>query len=181
MWFVSWDVIYHKSTPSKTRFFPLSLLQKVTSTSEPILFSSQQAPFLSLWNIFLFFMDYYSTSSFIWLPFLLRFLLNAFLQYLKISHMHFINKNGPAKRDETFIWGKKVSPKQDPGFMNVGSLLGGRIYFHINRFWFYNRILLQSEISLNRDIVSPYKHPLSLWAFLLSILFDLWCLGKLFY
>ena len=48
--------------------------------------------------------------------------------------MHFINKNGPAKRDETFIWGKKVSPKQDPGFMNVGSLLGGRIYFHINRF-----------------------------------------------
>ena len=42
------DVIYHKRTPSKARFFPLSLLQKVTSTSEPILFSLQHAPFLSL-------------------------------------------------------------------------------------------------------------------------------------
>ena len=52
--FVSWDAIYHKSTPSKTHFFPLSLLQKVTFTSESILFSLQHTPFLSLWNILLF-------------------------------------------------------------------------------------------------------------------------------
>ena len=34
-----WFVVYHKSTPYKTRSFPLFLLQKVTSTSEPKLFS----------------------------------------------------------------------------------------------------------------------------------------------
>ena len=48
--------------------------------------------------------------------------------------MHFTNENVPAKWNETFIWGKNVLPKQDPGFMNVESLLGGRIFFHINRF-----------------------------------------------
>ena len=32
--------------------------------------------------------------------------------------------------------GKNVPPKRDPGFMKVGSLLSGRIYFHINRLWF---------------------------------------------
>ena len=142
MWFVSWDIIYHKSAPSITRFVPLPLLEKVTSTSESILFLSLHAPFLSLWTILLFFMNYYSTSSLIWLPFLLRFSLNAFLHSLKISHMHFISKNVPAKRDETFIWEKNVPPKRDPGFIKVGSLLGGRIYFHINRFWFFNRTLL---------------------------------------
>ena len=46
--------------------------------------------------------------------------------------------------------GKNVPPLRDPGFMNVRSLLSGRIYFHINRFWFFNRILLYREISLNR-------------------------------
>ena len=56
--------------------------------------------------------------------------------------MHFISKNAPAKRDETFIWEKNVPPKRGPGFMKVGSLLGGRIYFDITRFRFFNRILL---------------------------------------
>ena len=51
------DVIYHKRTPSKARFFPLSLLQKVTSTSEPILFSLQHAC-----TIFVF-MKYFTISS----------------------------------------------------------------------------------------------------------------------
>ena len=111
MWFVSWGIIYQKSAPSKTRFFPLSLLQKVNSTSELILFSSLHAPFLSVWTILLFFMTYYSTSSLIWLPFLLRFSLNAFLHSFKISHMHFISKarlnvymrkNRPAKARSRF-------------------------------------------------------------------------------
>ena len=131
-----------KSTPSNNRFFPLSLLQKVTSTSETILFLSLHAPFLSLSTILLFFMNYYSTSSLIWLPFLLCFSLNPFLHSLNTSHMHFISKNVPAKRDEAFTWGENVPPKWDPGFMKVRSLLGGRIYFYINRFWFSNRILL---------------------------------------
>ena len=84
----------------------------------------------------------YSTSWLIWLLLLLRFSLNVFLHSLKISHMHFMSKNVPAKRDETFVWEKNVPPKRDPDFMKVVSLLGGRIYFHINRSWFFNRTLL---------------------------------------
>ena len=44
------------------------------------------------------------------------------------------NKNVPAKRDKMFIWEKNVPPEQDPDFAKVGSLLGGIIYFHLNRF-----------------------------------------------
>ena len=45
--------------------------------------------------------------------------------------MLLINKNVPAKRNETFICEKNVSTKQDPGFLKVGSMLGGRIYFKV--------------------------------------------------
>ena len=48
--------------------------------------------------------------------------------------MHFINKNISAKQDEMFIWEKNASPKRDPGFIKVRSLLGDRINIHINRF-----------------------------------------------
>ena len=113
-------------------FFPFIFLQKVTFTSERILFSSQHAPFLSSWNILLLFVNYCSTGSLIWLSFLLRFSLNAFLQFLKISHMHFINKNVPAKWDETFIWGKSSHQSEIPVFWTVG----GIIYFHITDFDF---------------------------------------------
>ena len=41
----------------------------------------------------------------------------------------------PCKAGWNVNIGKKVRPKQDPGLMNLRSLLGGRIYFHINRFW----------------------------------------------
>ena len=71
------DVIYHKRTPSKTCVFPLSMLQKVTSTSEPILFSLQHAPFLSLWNILLFLRSIAQPLT--WLPFLLRFSSDAYM------------------------------------------------------------------------------------------------------
>ena len=56
----------------------------------------------------------------------------------------------PCKAGWNVYMGKNVPPLRDPGFMNVRSLLSGRIYFHINRFWFFNRILLYREISLNR-------------------------------
>ena len=71
------DVIYHKRTPSKACVFPLSLLQKVTSTSEPILFSLQHAPFLSLWNILLFLRSIAQPLT--WLLFLLRFSSDAYM------------------------------------------------------------------------------------------------------
>ena len=90
------------------------------------------------------------TSSLIWPLFLLRFSSNVLLQFLKILHLHYINKNVPTKREEMFIWEENVPPKRDPSFMKVGSLLDGTIYFDINRFWFFNKILLEGEISLNR-------------------------------
>ena len=75
----------------------------------------------------------------------------VFLQFLKILHLHFTN-NIPAMRNEM-----RISPKQDPGLMAVKSL---RIYFHISRFWFFNRILLSGKISLNRspNFFYPYNH-----------------------
>ena len=102
-------------------------------------------------------------NSLIW--FLLRFSWNTFLQSLKILHINFKNKNVPVNRDEIFIWGKNVPSKRDPSFMKVGSLLGGRIYFHINRFRFFNRILLsdlaERRPSLCRNVFSPYKYSLN--------------------
>ena len=53
--------------------------------------------------------------------------------------MYFKNEDVPAKRDKMFIWDKNVPAKLDPAFIKMGS---GRICFHINRFWFFNRILL---------------------------------------
>ena len=45
-----------------------------------------------------------------------------------------IKKNISTTWDEMFTWEKNVPPKRDPGFMKVGSMLGGITYFHINRF-----------------------------------------------
>ena len=39
---------------------------------------------------------------------------------------------------------------RDPEFMKVKSLLAWTIYFHINRLWFFNRILLSGETSHNQ-------------------------------
>ena len=147
MWLVSWDVIYHKSTPSKTSFFSLSLLQENTSTSGPILFSTCVKAF----TIFIF-MNYLLlnvgqrvinlTSV------LLRFCSTVFLESLKILHMLFRHRNVPEIRNEMFLWGNKVPPKWDPGFIKVRSLLDGRIFFHTNRFWFFNRILIKMRSHL---------------------------------
>ena len=52
----------------------------------------------------------------------------SFYQSLKVLRMPFINKNVPAK--------------QDPGFLKVVCLFSERIYCHLNRFWFFNRIFL---------------------------------------
>ena len=119
LWFVSWDIIYHKSAPSKTRFFSLSLLQKVTSTSEFTLFSPLLASFLSSWTILLFFMNYYSTSSLIRLSFLLCFSFNAFLHSLKILHMLYKQKR-PCKAGWNVYMGKKRPTKARSRFYESG-------------------------------------------------------------
>ena len=142
MWFVRWDLIYHKSVPSNTRFFPFIF------ATENYFHFWVHIIFIAACTIFVF-MNYFTIFYELLLnqlinltSFLLCFSLNVFPHSLKISHMHFISKNIPAKRNETFIWINNVPPKRDPGFMKVGSLLGGRIYFHRNRSWFFNRILL---------------------------------------
>ena len=48
--------------------------------------------------------------------------------------MHFMKKNIPAKWDQMFISKRNVPPKQYPGIMKEGSLIGGMIYFHITDF-----------------------------------------------
>lgn len=61
--------------------------------------------------------------------------------------MLFVNKHAPAKRVEMFIWLKNGLPKQDSGFINVGgTLIVGRIYFRVNRFWLFNRVILYDEV-----------------------------------
>ena len=61
--------------------------------------------------------------------------------FKNITHALYKQKR-PCKAGWNAYMGKNVPPKRDPGFIKVGSLLGGRIYFHINRFWFFNRTLL---------------------------------------
>ena len=137
---MSWDKIHHKALHRKLVFFPFTF-----ATESYFHFWAhfhRCMHYFCLYELIYDFLWLITQPALIWLPFLLRFSLNAFLHSLKILHMYFISKNVPAKRDETFIWEKNVPPKRDPGFMKVGSLLGGRIYFHINRFWFFNRILL---------------------------------------
>ena len=69
--------------------------------------------------------------------------------------MHFVNKNVPAKQDETFTQEKNVPPKRDPGFMNVGSLLGGIIYFHIKNFDFSIEFLNKVTCRLTEALALP--------------------------
>ena len=126
MRFVRWDVICPKSSPSKTRFFYLSW-EKLLPLLSPYRFQSVL----------------YHVSFFVFMNYLLQNIgrqLNL-TSFLKILRMFFINKNIPAKRDETFIRENIVPPKQDPRFMKVGSLLRGRICFHINRFWVFNSFI----------------------------------------
>ena len=51
---------------------------------------------------------------------LITVFVECFLQFLKILHMHFINKNVPAKRGERFIWEKKRPAKARSQFYESG-------------------------------------------------------------
>ena len=93
----------------------------------------------------------------------------SFSAIFKKSHMRFINKNVPARRDKMFIWEKNVPSKRDPEFMKVGSLLGGIIHFHLNILWFCNRMLLSGVISLYQGphfagIFFPHINTLLIWS-----------------
>ena len=53
--------------------------------------------------------------------------------FKNITHALYEQKR-PCKAGWNVYMGKNLPPKRDPGFMKVGSLLGGRTYFHTNRF-----------------------------------------------
>ena len=62
--------------------------------------------------------------------------------FKKLTHLLYKQK-GPCKAERNVYLEKNVPPKRDPGFMEVGSLLGGRINTHIiHRLRFFNKILL---------------------------------------
>ena len=124
-------------------FFPLSLLQDVTnSTSEPILFSSQHAPFLFLWTIFLLynaqparkfdFCIYYAFGQCFFV------ICNLFKS---ITHA-FYKQKPPCKVRRNVYMGKKVPIKARSQFYASGIPVMWEVCFHINRFWFFNRIRL---------------------------------------
>ena len=146
--------------PHQKHIFPLLLLQKVTSISEPILFSSHHAPFLTLWNILIDLFKYLNIEI-VFCELSLNKLINltsvssrlfckCFSAIFKNTIHALYKQKYPYKAAWNVYMAKNAPPKRDHGFMTVGSLLGGRIYFHVDRFWFFNRILLLGEISLNR-------------------------------
>ena len=144
LWFVRWNLIYPKSTPSKARFFLYLRYRKLFLLLKPYFqHLLQHAPFLFLWIIFYLILVIHLTSVFITL---FAKCFSAVFKNINLN-MLFANKHIPAKQVEMFIWEKNVPPKRDPGFMKAGSLIGGRIYFRVNRFWIFNRIILQGEIS----------------------------------
>ena len=152
MWSVSWYVICHKSVPSNTRFFP-SVFAAGNSTSEPILFSSQHAPFLFLWSIFYYIMLNQLvnlTSVFVML------FVKCFL-----SHMLFINRNLPAKWDELFIWEKTSHQSEIPVLWKWDPCQLGEFIFILLDFDFSIEFFYNVRFSLCWDVFSAYKQPLT--------------------
>ena len=128
-------------------FSPLSLLQKVTSTSEPTLFSTQDASLFVFIKYFTIFYDLLLNQIINLTSVFNTLFLECFCAIFKNITQVLYKQNRPCKAGWNVYMGKNAPTNWCPGFMNVGYLLGGIIYFHINRFWFFNRI----EISLNRD------------------------------
>ena len=142
MWFLNWDVIYLKSTPSKTRFF------RFIFTTESYFHFLARIVFIAKWTIFVF-MKYFTIFHELLLNQLVNLTSVSITLFVKCFSVIFKNithalhkQNHPCKAGWNVYMGKNVPPKRNPGLMNVESLLGGRIYFHINRFWFFFRILL---------------------------------------
>ena len=146
MWFVSSDIIYHKGARSKTRFFP------VIFATESYFHFWAHIIFIAACTIFVF-MNYFTIFYELllnqlrnWLPFLLCFSVNAFLHFLKISHMHFISKNVPAGSGMKRLYGKKRPTKSRFRFYESGiSVMWENLFsylFSYYRFWLFNRILL---------------------------------------
>ena len=102
LWFVSWDVICHISTPSVTHFFPFFLYlshRKLLSLLSPYFLGSiHHFCFFEL-----FFTKYWSTAL-IWLLFLLRFSLNVFFVCIpcKAGWNVFMGKSHPTKARSRF-------------------------------------------------------------------------------
>ena len=143
LWLLSWDVIFHKSTQSKIFFFLSSLLPEFTSTYfQPILFSSCVAASMHHFCFYELFILNIGQQPINLTSVFIKLLVECFSAIFKnIAHALYKQKLS-AKWDEMFICEKTVPPKWGPSFRKEGSLLSVRIFFHINRIWFFNKILL---------------------------------------
>ena len=113
----------------------------------------QHGPFLFLWIILQLHVGQQQlinlTSVFTALFF------ECFSAIFKNTAHAFYTQKRPCKSGRNVCMGKNVPPKRDPGFIKMGSLLGGRIYFQINGFLLFNRIRSQGEISFNPGAQFP--------------------------
>ena len=130
-----------QSAPLKTRLFPFIF------ATEIYFHFWAHIIFIAACTIFMF-MIYFI----IFYELLLNHLINLasvfitlFVEYFSAFFKNityaFYKQKRPCKAGWNVYKGRNVPPKRDLGFMKMGSLLGGWIYFHINRFWFFNRIL----------------------------------------
>ena len=71
-----------------------------------------------------------------------------------IAHALYKQKR-PCKAGRDVYMGKNVPPKRDPGFMRVGSLLGGIIYFHITDFDFSIEFFYKVRSRLTEALTLP--------------------------
>ena len=104
LWFVSWDVIHHKRTPSETLFFPF-----IFATGSSFHFWAHII-FIAASNIFVFMnyflTKYYSPSWLVWLQFLSQFSSNTFLQSLNY-HTCTLYSKAPLLSATKSSYGKK--------------------------------------------------------------------------
>ena len=117
LWFVRWNLIYPKSTPSKARFFLYLRYRKLVLLLKPYFqHLLQHAPFLFLWIIFYLILVIHLTSVFITL---FAKCFSAVVKNINLN-MFFVNKHVPAKWVEMVIWEKKRSTKARSRFYESG-------------------------------------------------------------
>ena len=100
------------------------MLQEVTSTSEPILFlrSVAACAIFVFMNVFLQNIGQQLIN------------LNSVFTTLLVEWNALKKQKRPCKTDGNVYMEKNVPLKRNPRFLKVKSLLGGKIYFRINKF-----------------------------------------------
>ena len=148
MWFVSWDAILK-------HVFSLYL------STESYFHFWAHIIFIAACTIFVF-MKYFTTFC----ELLLNRLINltsvsitlsaeCFSAIFKnITHALYKQKR-PCKVGWNVYMGKIVPPKRDPGFLNVGSLVGGIIHLHIADFDFSIELFYKVRSRLTEPLTLP--------------------------